>query len=134
MPSARIIRLGTRASLLARWQADWVASRLRELEIEVTLVPIVTHGDQQQSAVSIAALGNQGVFTKEIQHALLSDQIDLAVHSLKDLPTDPVPGLCLAAVPERAARGRRSCFQNILVSGNSAERCSCGNGESASPG
>jgi hydroxymethylbilane synthase len=110
MPSARIIRLGTRASLLARWQADWVASRLRELEIEVTLVPIVTHGDQQQSAVSIAALGNQGVFTKEIQHALLSDQIDLAVHSLKDLPTDPVPGLCLAAVPERAPVG------DVLVS------------------
>ena len=109
MPTPHTIRLGTRASLLARWQADWVASRLRELKIEVILVPIVTHGDQQ-SVGSISTLGNQGVFTKEIQHALLSDQIDLAVHSLKDLPTDPVRGLCLAAVPERAPVG------DVLVS------------------
>jgi hydroxymethylbilane synthase len=53
----------------------------------------------------VAAIGTQGVFTKEIQNALLEDRIDLAVHSLKDLPTSPVEGLCLAGVPERAPSG-----------------------------
>lgn len=98
------VRLGTRASDLARWQADWVAARLGELGADVQLVPIATAGDQQQVG-PIGAIGGQGVFTKEIQRALLDDRIDLAVHSLKDLPTDEVPGLCLAAVPERAPVG-----------------------------
>lgn len=98
------IRLGTRASALARWQADWVAARLARLGHAVRLVPISTAGDRQQQG-PIAALGAQGVFTKEIQRALLDGEIDLAVHSLKDLPTDPVPGLCLAAVPQRGPAG-----------------------------
>ncbi len=93
------IRLGTRASALARWQAEWVAARLNEQNCEVELVPITTTGDRQQGPIE--TVGGQGLFTKEIQRALLADQIDLAVHSLKDLPTDPVPGLVLAAVPER---------------------------------
>lgn len=93
------IRLGTRASALARWQAEWVAARLREQGAEVELVPISTTGDQQQG--TIQAIGGQGVFTKEIQRALLDGRIDLAVHSLKDLPTGDLSGLCLAAVPER---------------------------------
>jgi hydroxymethylbilane synthase len=96
------IRLGTRASALARWQAEWVAARLRELGIEVLLVPIFTSGDRQQER-PIGSLPNRGVFTKELQRALLEDRIDLAVHSLKDLPTDPVAGLCLAAIPPRAS-------------------------------
>ena len=94
------IRLGTRASVLARWQADWVAGRLRQRGVEVELVPITTQGDRNAEG-PIRALGATGVFTKEIQQALLEDRIDLAVHSLKDLPTEPVPGLVLAAVPER---------------------------------
>ncbi len=98
------IRLGTRASALARWQADWVAARLRELGVEVVLVPITTTGDSHTEG-SIGAIGDRGVFTKELQNALLEERIDLAVHSLKDLPTDEVPGLCLAAVPERGAVG-----------------------------
>lgn len=93
------LRLGTRASALARWQAEWVAARLREQGVDVELVPISTTGDQQQG--TIQNIGGQGLFTKEIQRALLDDRIDLAVHSLKDLPTGEVPGLCLAAVPER---------------------------------
>ncbi len=93
------IRLGTRASALARWQAGWVAAQLEKLGVAVELVPITTRGDQQQEPIE--AIGSPGVFTKEIQRALLKDRIDLAVHSLKDLPTDVVPGLCLAAVPER---------------------------------
>ena len=95
------VRLGTRASLLARWQADWVAARLQELGAEVEFVPITTSGDQQQTP--IGPLNGTGVFTKEIQRELLNHRIDLAVHSLKDLPTDAVPGLSLAAVPQRAA-------------------------------
>lgn len=99
MPS---LRLGTRGSPLARWQADWVAARLGELGITVELIPITTHGDRTQGEQqAIATFGGQGVFTKEIQQALLEERIDLAVHSLKDLPTEPVPSLCLAAVPAR---------------------------------
>jgi hydroxymethylbilane synthase len=86
---------------LARWQAEWVAARLRDRGIAVDLVPITTTGDQRQAA--IRSLGEEGIFTKEIQRALLDGRIDLAVHSLKDLPTGTTPGLVLAAVPERAS-------------------------------
>jgi hydroxymethylbilane synthase len=85
---------------LARWQADWVTAQLRELEVEVVLVPITTTGDRQQTPIGVSTA--PGVFTKEIQRALLEKHVDLAVHSLKDLPTDKVDGLCLAAVPQRA--------------------------------
>lgn len=104
------LRLGTRGSQLARWQADWVTARLRELGHEVETIEVRTSGDAQQSG-PISALvengvqgsaGGQGVFTKEIQRALLDGEIDLAVHSLKDLPTTPVEGLTVAAIPERA--------------------------------
>jgi len=98
------IRLGTRASALARWQADWVAARLRAIGVEVLLVPISTTGDRRAEE-PIGGIGGRGVFTKELQRALLDQRIDLAVHSLKDLPTDEVPGLCLAAVPERGPVG-----------------------------
>jgi hydroxymethylbilane synthase len=70
----------------------------------VVLVPITTTGDRQTEG-SIGAIGDRGVFTKELQNALLEERIDLAVHSLKDLPTDAVSGLCLAAVPERGLVG-----------------------------
>jgi hydroxymethylbilane synthase len=83
------LRLGTRASALARWQADWVAAQLRQRGIDVLLVPITTTGDRQSG--TIGTLGGQGVFTKEIQLALLDGRIDLAVHSLKDLPTAALP-------------------------------------------
>jgi hydroxymethylbilane synthase len=101
MTSSSPIRLGTRGSALARWQADWVASRLNELGVRVDLVEISTRGDRQQTP--IGASTSPGLFTKEIQRALLDGKIDLAVHSLKDLPTDDVSGLDLAAVPERAS-------------------------------
>ncbi len=96
-----LIRLGTRNSALARWQAEWVAAQLAPQGVDVELVPITTTGDRQQE--SVKTIGAQGLFTKEIQRALLDERIDLAVHSLKDLPTDDVPGLTLAAVPRRAA-------------------------------
>jgi len=98
------LRLGTRGSPLARWQADWTAGELRNLGYEVELVPITTSGDREQ-VTPIGGLGVQGVFTKELQRALLDDAIDFAVHSLKDLPTEPTPGLCLTAVPLRGPTG-----------------------------
>jgi len=101
MTSAVQVRLGTRASPLARWQANWVSRRLAELGADVKLVPIRTAGDRLRGP--IAAGSAVGVFTKELQHSLLDGRIDLAVHSLKDLPTERVEGLSLAAVPERAA-------------------------------
>lgn len=96
----RPLRLGTRGSKLARWQAEWTAARLLELGTPVEIVEITTTGDANQSH-DVAAIGSIGLFTKEIQRALLDDAIDLAVHSLKDLPTTAVSGLQLAAVPER---------------------------------
>ena len=93
-------RLGTRGSALARWQADWVAARLRENGVNVEIIEIRTSGDESTSE-PVRELGAVGVFTKEIQSALLDNRIDIAVHSLKDLPTETVPGLELAAVPKR---------------------------------
>ncbi len=98
--SALQIRIGTRASKLALWQAQWVAKQLRRQGATVELVEMVTRGDTDRRG-PIIQLGLQGVFTKEIQSAVLKEQVDVAVHSLKDLPTDPTAGLVLAAVPER---------------------------------
>jgi hydroxymethylbilane synthase len=100
MSATRTLRLGTRASKLARWQADWVATRLLQLGHAVELVEITTSGDTHQLG-PVADIGAPGVFTKEIQRAVLAGEADLAVHSLKDLPTDLVAGLTLAAVPPR---------------------------------
>jgi hydroxymethylbilane synthase len=102
--SRRVLRIATRASQLALWQANFVASRLKSLDAdqEVELVHVTTTGDRVRDA-SLSALGGVGVFTREIQQALLDGRADLAVHSLKDLPTVPVEGLALAAVPERAS-------------------------------
>jgi hydroxymethylbilane synthase len=100
------IRLGTRGSQLALWQANYVADRLRPV-VEpqpVELVIIETHGDQVQDR-PLSQLGGFGLFTKAIQQALLDKQIDVAVHSLKDLPTIPIAGLKLAAVPPRGPIG-----------------------------
>lgn len=93
------LRLGTRSSPLARWQAEWVAAQLQARGVTVELVPITTQGDVKTAP--LGQIGGQGLFTKEIQRALLDNRVDLAVHSLKDLPTAPVEGLALAAVPER---------------------------------
>src|SRR6516165_7473772 len=100
------IRIGTRGSKLALWQANHVADRLRPLVVPrpVELVIIATAGDQVRD-VPLAQIGGEGVFTKEIQRALLDGSVDVAVHSLKDLPTIPVEGLVLAAVPERGPTG-----------------------------
>ena len=96
-----MLRIATRGSQLARWQAEWIARLLAELEIDSQLVEVVTRGDIEQSD-PVASIGTQGVFTKEVQRAVLEGGAELAVHSLKDLPTEQAEGLVLAAVPERA--------------------------------
>lgn len=93
------IRLGTRQSPLAMWQAGHITALLQNAGHDVEIVKIVTTGDV--SALPLGSGGGVGLFTKEIQKALLDQRCDLAVHSLKDMPTEPVPGLHLAAVPER---------------------------------
>jgi hydroxymethylbilane synthase len=99
---ARRLRIGTRGSRLALWQAQWVADRLESTHpgLAVELVEIKTQGDRDRTS-PLASLGGVGLFTKEIQRALLEGHVDLAVHSLKDLPTIGPPELVLAAVPPR---------------------------------
>ncbi|MGO9810441.1 MAG: hydroxymethylbilane synthase [Isosphaeraceae bacterium] len=96
------LRIGTRGSRLARWQAEWVANRLRGCHpgLSVVLVEIHTQGDRDRSS-RLAAIGGTGLFTKEIQRAVLDGLVDIAVHSLKDLPTQGPDELVLAAVPGR---------------------------------
>jgi hydroxymethylbilane synthase len=100
------LRIGTRGSRLALWQANHVASLLRPLAAPrpVELVEIQTQGDQDRDR-PLSQMGGIGLFTKEIQRAVLAGTVDLAVHSLKDLPTIPVDGLTLAAVPPRGPTG-----------------------------
>jgi hydroxymethylbilane synthase len=95
-----LLTIGSRGSALALWQARYVASRLSALGVETKIEIIKTTGDHLQTA-SLSQTGGKGLFTKEIEDALLAGHIDLAVHSLKDLPVDLPAGLALAAVPER---------------------------------
>jgi hydroxymethylbilane synthase len=98
------IRIATRASRLALWQANHVADRLRAANdgLSIELVEVSTSGDRDQTE-PLRAFGGLGVFTREVQRAVLEGRADLAVHSLKDLPTDSVAGLQLACVPRRAS-------------------------------
>jgi len=93
------LRLGTRRSALALAQSGAVAAALRRGGHAVDLVEIVTEGDR--SATAIQNLGGTGVFVTELRRQLLDHEVDLAVHSLKDLPTQPADGLALAAIPTR---------------------------------
>ncbi len=95
-----VLRLGTRASLLARTQSALVADLIRERTgREVELVDVTTQGDVNRA--SLVSLGGTGVFVGALRDALLRGDVDVAVHSLKDLPTAPHPGITLAAVPTR---------------------------------
>jgi hydroxymethylbilane synthase len=94
--------VGTRGSALARWQAEHVSDRLRaaDAELSVELLVIRTRGDKILD-VPLAKVGGKGLFVKEIEQALRRREVDLAVHSMKDLPSELVEGLTLAAVTER---------------------------------
>lgn len=96
------LRIATRVSNLAQWQARHVAGLLETVEpsLAVELVDVTTAGDKDRTR-PLDRVGGVGVFTREIQQAVLEGRADLAVHSLKDLPTEPVDGLVLAGVPSR---------------------------------
>lgn len=98
--------IGTRQSLLALWQSKYIAARLRSQypECEIVLKKIVTKGDRILD-VPLAKIGGKGLFTKEIEAEMLEGTIDLAVHSLKDMPTVLPEGLCLTAITSRAIAG-----------------------------
>ena len=96
------IKIGTRGSKLALWQANWVKSVLEEKfpPQTIELIIIKTRGDKILN-VPLAKVGGKGLFVKEIEHALLTRRIDIAVHSMKDMPAEIPDGLCIGAVPER---------------------------------
>ena len=98
--AAKLLTIGSRGSQLALWQANYISARLQELSIASRIEIIKTTGDHLQTA-SLVQAGGKGLFTKEIEEALLAGSIDLAVHSLKDLPTEMPKGLVIAAIPER---------------------------------
>jgi hydroxymethylbilane synthase len=102
------LRIGTRASALARWQAESVQAQLAALGCAAALVLIRTSGDQDRQT-PLRLLGGKGVFTKEIETALLEKRVDLAVHSMKDLPTTLPDGLVIGAI------GRREDVRDALV-------------------
>jgi hydroxymethylbilane synthase len=110
----RHLRIGTRGSLLAKWQAEFVRKQLFALAgVETEIIIIKTAGDKLQS-VPLTQIGGKGVFVKELEDALLGETIDLAVHSVKDVPTDVPSGLSFPAVL------RRDDVRDCLVSSNGA--------------
>jgi hydroxymethylbilane synthase len=96
------IKIGTRGSKLALWQANWVKSVLEKKfpSTPIELIIIKTQGDKILD-VPLAKVGGKGLFVKEIEQALLTRRIDIAVHSMKDMPADIPQGLCIGAIPER---------------------------------
>jgi hydroxymethylbilane synthase len=101
--SKNVVRVATRSSPLALFQSNDVADRLRAAAgVNVELVPVDTLGDRTQSlGTPLHEIGGQGVFAKEVQAAVLDGRADIAVHSAKDLPGEPMPGLIIASVPRR---------------------------------
>ena len=95
-----MLTIGSRGSQLALWQARWIQTRLESFGVECRLEIIHTTGDKITD-VALSKVGTKGLFTKEIEEALLQGAIDLAVHSLKDMPTDLPARLTLAAIPDR---------------------------------
>lgn len=96
----RPLVIGSRGSQLALWQAEWTLARLSEAGVQSRIEIIKTTGDKVTD-VALSKVGSKGLFTKELEEALLARSIDLAVHSLKDMPTDLPAGLKLGATPVR---------------------------------
>src|SRR6516164_5704421 len=109
MPSRIIV--GSRGSKLALWQANWVRDRLAAAGCEVEIRIIRTTGDQLTNLSLTRSGTTKGLFIKEIEEALAAGEVDIAVHSLKDLPTEQPAGLCVAAVP------RREDARDVLIGG-----------------
>ena len=98
-----VLRVGTRRSMLAQAQTQWVIDRLSQIHpgLHIEVLEVVTTGDKVLDA-SLSLMPGKGVFVREIEEKLLNGEIDLAVHSMKDLPTESVRGLIIGALPERA--------------------------------
>ncbi len=108
----RALRIGTRGSMLAKWQAENVRKQLfAATGVEAEIVIIKTAGDKLQTA-PLTQIGGKGIFIKELEEALLDESVDLAVHSVKDIPTDTPSRLCFPAVCKRAD------VRDCLVAGN----------------
>ncbi|MFK7818377.1 MAG: hydroxymethylbilane synthase [Planctomycetaceae bacterium] len=105
MPQEQTVKIATRGSALALWQANHVADEIRRHtpDCETELVIVKTTGDQDQTS-RLESFGGVGVFTREVQNAVMDGRAHLAVHSLKDLPTQLEPGMTLGAIPPRAPR------------------------------
>ena len=116
-PPSTPVRIGTRGSRLALWQAHHVRDLLRATGAEVEIVVIKTRGDRIQD-VPLAAMDGKGFFTKELEDAQLAGEIDLAVHSMKDLSTEMPPGLALAAMIGRADPREALLIRPERVDGN----------------
>ena len=109
------LKIGSRGSALALAQADWAKRKLEERGLNVEITVIKTSGDRFVDR-PIQSMGGKGIFTKEIEDALLGGEIDLAVHSMKDLPTEVPEGLAIAAVPQREdARDVLVSLKNIAL-------------------
>ncbi len=100
----RSLTIGTRGSALARWQTDWVLARLREAwpDLDCQTPKVFTTSGDRILDMPLPEIGGKGLFTEELENALRGGEIDLAVHSLKDLPVDDMPGLTLGAICIRA--------------------------------
>ena len=120
------LRLGTRRSALATTQSGHVADALRAAGHDVELVEIVTEGDTNRA--SLASMGGTGVFASALRQALHDGEIDLAVHSLKDLPTAPEPGLVVVAIPPRVDPRDALCARDGLTLGELGEGAVVGTG------
>ena len=119
----RKIKIGTRGSKLALWQAGWVQSALYKKDplLSVEIKVIKTKGDKILD-VPLAMVGGKGLFVKEIEEALLDGRIDLAVHSMKDMPAEIAAGLCIGAIPQR------EISQDVLISQNGLSFSELANG------
>ncbi len=117
------VTIGTRGSKLALWQANWVKDALMAgdagLKVDITIIK--TKGDKILD-VPLAKVGGKGLFVKEIEEALLARRIDLAVHSMKDMPADLPEGLCIGAIPEREVP------HDVLISRNNETLSALGKG------
>lgn len=111
--NTRTITLGSRPSQLARWQTEYVLGLLQQAwpALECRMITLVTQGDRTLNR-PLPEIGGKGVFTAELEAALHSGEIDIAVHSLKDLPVESAPGLCTGAISQRADA------RDVLISGN----------------
>ena len=123
---ATVLRIGTRGSALALAQTQKIADQLSARGAEVEIITVKTHGDR--STESLATLGGTGVFASALRDALLANECDVVVHSLKDLPTGPTPGLTIGAIPKRADARDALCARDGLTLDTLPENARVGTG------